>query len=165
MPQYLQGDVFNFADKLPCSLMVVFGRIGWNSMGLCWPKFREYVPNWANIGNPFTTLAGQPHQYNPDKWIWFFAEVFAEEGSHGMTDQILADNFERVMSWVHSNGIKTVITNGVANIDRGRIAAQNQESNDQRARYISQLMINYEQKYDIEILLINLSNVLVRNFT
>jgi hypothetical protein len=115
MPHFLQGDIFQTAIENQHDLAVVFGHLGFNQMGPTWRAFRDHVPVLANIRDPFNQLVGQPHPIRTHQWIWFIPE----ERNHGMTDSTLTDVVKEVMEWAEARGIRTVITNGIADVDHG----------------------------------------------
>lgn len=82
MIDYLQGDIFKAITERRFDLAVVFGHVGFNEMAESWRRFREGVPTWSNVDNPFTDFGG-PHQLGDGTWLWFVPE----QDNHGMTDQ------------------------------------------------------------------------------
>lgn len=158
MPNYLQGDIFQEAMNRPYDLAVVFGHVGFNQMSLAWQQFRERVPAWADIADPFTHLAAELHPLGPRQWVWFVPE----ERNHGMTQQTLTTLFLEILEWVAANGIRTLITNGIADVDHAVVTADNRASDDRRTHFLINLLTPYERN-GLKLTFISLNDVFLRN--
>jgi hypothetical protein len=157
MPNFLQGDIFPTAINKD-QLILVFGHIGFNEMTKTWNAFRDRVPAFANIPDPFRDRPG-PRQINPDQWIWFVRE----QENHGMTDDMLGGVVRTVFDWAQSMNLSTVITNGIEDVGQGPDVQANQENEDRRADFLARLANYYERPpLNFRITLISLDDVFIR---
>ncbi len=157
MIEYDQGDIFSVGVAENRDLMIVFGRMGFNLVSGYWLKFRRAQDLPGDFKNPFKELAGSWLQYRPDKWIVFVAPT---EG-HGMSDDEVRKHIDDLLATAHCRNIRTVITNGIMDIDHDRDSAANRRSDDRRADLIDQIMRRHEGHF-ASIKLISLNEVFIR---
>jgi len=138
----------------------VFGHIGYNEMREYWMSFREHVPVWTDIADPFDELAGSQHEYRPGQWIQFVAE----QRNGGMTDERLTELLDDIFHVAEQKKLKMVVTNGIADVDHGSNTEANRLSDDRRTQFLNQVIVEKEQTGNFEVTLINLNDVFVRNF-
>ena len=159
MPRVLQGDIFATARAHESELTIVFGSMGFNHMKLYWPMFAVTVASLSHIRDPFSDVLPQPYEYTPGRWLWFIRE----RENHGMTESDVRYALDAAFSWARQNGLKTVITNGIADtVDHSDIAAK-QKSNDRRARLLIGLASDCERRFGLDITLVSLGTVFTRN--
>lgn len=156
MIEYDKGDIFSVGVAENRDLLIVFGRMGFNSMSGYWVKFQEELGLWGDIKNPFTELAGSWLQYRPDKWIVFLAPT----QGHGMSDDDVRRHIDDLLATARSRNIRTVITNGIMDIDHDRDSAANRRSNDRRAVLIDQI-VRLHAGHFVSIKLISLNDVFI----
>lgn len=157
MPANLSGDIFNEVLRGGYDLAVVFGHIGFNEMNLRWREFHGRYPVLANVHDPFTSFEAQPILVEGDQWIWFVSE----EQSHGMTDQRLVEVFTGILEWCKAKSIRSVITNGIADVDHTGVTAHNRMSDDRRARFLRDFLGQHESD-ELRFTLISLNDVFIR---
>ena len=158
MAHYLRGDIFAVSEERSCQLAIVFGHIGLNHMSLMWKEFSQSVPSIAQIRDPFSELSGRAFQHAVGRWLWFVAE----NDNHGMTDSQLKDALDSALSWAQANCIKTVITNGVSDVDHGCDSNANRRSDDRRVEMIKKYACEREIDTGMEITLISLNDAFTR---
>ncbi len=159
MPQYLQGNVFQAAMARKADLAIVFGHIGFNEMRPTWLAFRVNVPDWSHINDPFTELADEPHQCPQGHWLWFIPD----QDNHGMTQGQLVETLDTILEWAGNEGLRTIITNGIADVDHGHNTEANRLSDDHRAEFLGQFMAGQEAARGFKVTLISMNDVFVRN--
>ena len=161
MPKLSQGDIFTAVADRRAELAIIFGHIGFNYMHLSWCTFRDSVPRLANLRDPFAAIQGKAQWISKDRWLWF-----VKEGeNHGLTDAELTSALDAALSWATSAGVRSVITNGIADIDGGRDCGLNRINNDRRVRLLIQYAAEQEKERGLSIELISLNSVFVRNST
>lgn len=128
-------------------------------MGYLWRAFAATVDSLRHILDPFSEELCRPYEYTPGRWLWFIRE----RNNRGMTESEARHAFHIALSWAHQNGLKTVITTGIA--DSGDRNDNNaiQKSNDRRARFFLELASDYECSLGVAISLISVDNVYTRN--
>lgn len=99
-----------------------------------------------------------PVQLPNGTWIWFVAA----EQNHRIAHDDLPAILDTIFTWARSMGIRSVITNGVANVDHNRRTNENRQSDDERALFLMQDAAARELDQGISIELTSL-NVFVRN--
>lgn len=156
MPSTSQGDIFEAAERV--EFAIVFGHIGFNEMRQRWIAFAKHEPQLRNIKDPFTELVGRPMEWSPKHWLWFVPE----KENHGMTNAQLTAALDAAFAWASQNGLGSVATNGVANIDHGRDTDANRRSDESRAAWLIDYATQAEQNHNIVIELISLNDVFVR---
>lgn len=156
--QLSQGDIFDAIEASRADLAIVFGHVGFNEMHQRWAAFSARHPQLAGVQDPFTEFPNGPTQLSEGKWLWFVSDA----QNHGMSDEDLVEALDAALSWASRQHIKSVATNGVANIDHGQNKAQKRQSDEQRARFLIAYAAAAEQKYGVDIELISLNDVFVR---
>jgi len=157
MPANLSGDIFTEATQGSYDLAVVFGHVGFNDMGSKWREFRRRYPTLANVRDPFTGFQAQPVLIDGEQWLWFVPE----EQSHGMTDQRLIEVLERILEWCKKKGVRSVITNGISDVDHTGVTAHNRMSDDRRTGFLRDFLGQCEND-ELRFTLISLNDVFVR---
>ena len=147
MPNYLQGDIFAANDERNTDLAIIFGHVGLNSMGFFWRKFVETAPHFFHIRDPFTELSGQPISFTDRRWLWFFPAA----DNHGMPDAQFASAFKQALTWAQANGLRTIITNGIRDIDHGINSVENRRSDDRRTKFIGEIAADHERATGVDI--------------
>jgi len=161
MPKLSQGDIFAAVAERRADLAIIFGHIGFNYMHLSWCTFRDSVPRLANLRDPFTGIQGRAERIAEGRWLWF-----VKEGkNHGLTDGQVISALDSALSWATSAGVRSVITNGIADVDGGRDCGRNRISNDRRARLLIQYAAEQEKARGLGIELVSLNSVFTRNST
>lgn len=156
MPRVAQKDIFSFADSV--DLLIVFGHCGFNEMGIAWDEFRKRFQTVDAMGEPFTTFDAEPHEYAPGKFI----VTVAEGKNHGLCDAELRAVLNRLVGWAHEIPIKTIATNGIAEIDHGINRDAGRASDDRRAQMLIDLAKGYEDEFQLKITLTSIDNVFIR---
>lgn len=156
MPHVAKKDIFSFAESV--DLLIVFGHRGFNEMGVAWDEFRKRYPTVVAMGEPFTSSDGEPHEYAPGKFI----ATVAEADNYGMSDAELRYVFNRLIGWAHKNRIRTIVTNGIADITHGVGRAADRASDDRRAQMIIELAQGYENQFRLKITLVSIDDVFIR---
>lgn len=159
MPNFSQRDVFAAIADRSADLAIIFGHIGFNSMRASWRSFSDSIPSLANVRDPFSELSGKALPIYEGQWLWFVAE----HENHGMPDAALASNLNSALSWASTNGVRTVITNGLADTNHGSDAVLNRVSDDRRARFLIEYAAEQERARGLTIELTSLNSVFVRN--
>ena len=159
MPNYLQGDIFAASVEHRSELAIVFGQVDLNEMASHWRDFASTFPELAHVRDPFTELPTEPYQHPDRRWFWF---VSARD-NHGMTDPEFASALNSALRWAQANGLKRIITNGIANTDLGTDTNANRASHDRRVIFISGLAADHERAAGFEITLISMNDAFVRN--
>lgn len=159
MPSLNQGDIFAFSVDQQCDLTIVFGHIGFNVMSGFWQDFAHTQPKLADVHDPFSELAGRPIEYQEGQWLWFVP--FGE--NHGLTNSQLTAALTDALTWASGRGVKSVMTNGVANINHGTDTTANQVSDNDRAQFLIDFAATLEQQFEVTINLISANDVFVRN--
>ena len=159
MPQYLQDDIFKAINEYQIDLGIVFGHIGFNEMAGCWYEFSQMVPDLANVRDPFLELPRCPVQVGERQWLWFVPEG----ENHGLTDLQLRSALKSALTWAKNKRLRTVITNGIANIHHDMDTLVNRRSDDVRARLLMRYAEENEAESGIAITLISLNDVFLRN--
>jgi len=153
MPKCLQGDVLEQPDQL----LIVFGRKGFNTMGATWIAFA--TRNGLPIDeDPFRPDDIKPRAIGSDRFI----ATVAERKNHGIGDRELRDVFDRLIRWAHENGIRTIATNGIADVNHGVGKEADRASDDRRAQMLIELAKRYEDEFQVKITLANMDEVFVR---
>ena len=149
-----KGDIFEVGFKERFDLIVVFWHVGLNFLRFYWDNFRSGHSSLAAIDDPFSDLGEKFTEYaSGGKYIVFVSEV----KNNGMSDSDLSKAFKRVFEHGIKLGLKTVITNGVSNIDHSTNSAANALSNRNRVVFIRSLLSPYETNFK-KIMLINLND-------
>jgi hypothetical protein len=159
MPEFLQGNIFAIISNQEFDLAVVFGHVGFNEMRECWTTFRQGLPGPLQANDPFAMYGGVPQEYSDGRWLWFVPE----ERNHGMDDAQLKAVLNQTMQWARQHGIRTVITNGIADVDHAHDTAANRASDDRRARLIASIVTRLEPDLGLCVTLISLNDVFTRN--
>ncbi len=159
MPDHKQGDILQMARDDKFDLAVVFGHCGFTLMAACWGEFRDSIPGWSTVQDPFRELAYGPHEIAEGSWMSFIRS----RANHGMTDDEVTNALETSLNWAHQEGHVRVITNGIMDIDKDTDTVANNASHDRRAQLINQLATQYEAEFGLEITLISLNDVFIRN--
>lgn len=159
MAHLLQGDIFTAAMERQCDLAVVFGHMGMNEMGVLWQQFIAGQPCLAHIRNPFTEVPGQPVKFGDHQWLWF---VPADD-NQGLTDAQFVSAFNAALTWASDHGVKSVITNGVANADHSHDTTSNRASDDARAKFLIDLATTSEKDLEVTITLVSRNDIFLRN--
>lgn len=153
MPKLSQGDIFQAATRV--QLAIVFGHLGFNEMHIYWNEFRKRHPELRLGFDPFNPENSHPIEWAAGKWLWFVPE----EENHGMTERQLSVKLDRAFLWAAQNGILSVATNGIANIDHELNTADNRQSDEERAAWLKAYAEQAEKKYKINIELISLNDI------
>lgn len=159
MPKFSKRDIFSAIIDGSADLAIIFGNIGFNSMHVSWRKFSVNFPSLVYVHNPFFEFSGKAMSISGGQWLWFVIE----EKNHGMTDAKLISNLETALSWATVAGVKTVITNGLADTDHGDNKILNFVSDDRRARFLIKYASEQEKARGISIELTSLNMVFIRN--
>ena len=165
MPVCSQGNIFDIALKV--DLTVVFGHIAFNDLGGTWLEFKRNYPRWGHIHDPFLEFHNKPQAICEGHWIWFVPD----EHNGGMSFNLLAETLECIFEWASKANLHTIATNGVADIDHEheheheheRISPANQTSIHRRVRVLNELIDFHETSKGLEVKLISLSDVFIRN--
>ena len=160
MATYLEGDIFENALDKQYDLAVVFGHIGLNEMAHTWRKAKRRVQEWYAIDDPFQMIDNIPQRISSGEWFWF---VPCEE-NHGIRDDRLSKILEDIFSWASDNQLRTIVTNGVSNTDKGINIDSNRASDDERVHFINEIVIEYERE-GFQVTLISMNDAYTRNFT
>lgn len=158
MPQFRQGDVFAAIKDERAGLAIVFGHIGCNEMRKHWTAFAKGIPALSRVRDPFVELTDRPQQLSEHQWLWFIPEG----ENHGMTDERLTSALDRALRWASERGIRSIVTNGVANTDHGHDTASNRRSDDLRAQFLAEYAARMEEGLGLAIELISLNDIFVR---
>jgi len=160
MPRYMQGDIFSEAIDHRYDVAIVFGHLGLNEMALTWHTAQSRVPGLKAIGNPFESQDHTLMVAGSETRAWWFVGA---ENNHGMTDDRFQASIQALFERASKNEFKTIITNGIADVDHGISTNLNRASDDRRVRLIDKIMRNYEgQGFDVT--LVSLNNAYTRNF-
>ncbi len=159
MPRVLQGDIFATARAHDSELAIVFGSIGFHPMNLYWPTFKVTVASLSHIYDPFSDGLPQPFEYTPGRWLWFIRE----RDNQGMTESDVRYELDAAFSWARQNGLKTVITNGIADTVDHYDSEAKRKSNDHRARLLIGLASDCERRFGLDITLVSPGTVFTRN--
>ena len=155
MPSLNQGDIFAAAVDHQCELTIVFGHIGFNAMSGYWQDFAGSQPRLAHVHDPFSEICGRPVEFQERQWLWF-----APDGeNHGLTNSQLTAVLMEALTWASGKSVKSVMTNGVANIDHGTDTT----NANVRAQFLIDLAATLEQKFEVTISLISANDVFLRN--
>lgn len=157
MPTLSQGDIFQAAARV--QLAIVFGHRGFNQMQQTWSTFAAMQAELRHVRDPFTELSGRAVEWSPGQWLWFVSE----QENHGMTDLQVTSALDAAFSWASQNGIASLAINGVANIDHGRNTADNRRSDDMRAALLQNYAAQAEQRHGMDVELVSLNDVFIRN--
>lgn len=156
MPTCSRGDIFRAAQSV--ALTVVFGHVGYNIMRLHWEEFAKGHPQFPQVNDPFSELAEKPLQWADGRWLWFIAE----QENHGMTEEQLEATLQSILAWASANGIKTVATNGIADVDHDHDTAANRESDERRTRWLVQRVSAAEKSLGLAFHLVSHNDIFVR---
>mgnify|MGYP007107479609 FL=1 len=156
MPIRSQGDIFQAAPRV--QLAIAFGHVGFSQMKLRWDEFIEGLPELSCVCDPFTEFSDRPIEWSHGRWLMFFGE----EENHGMTDNQLTASLNNACSWATKHNIRSIATNGIANIDHNGDPANNRRSDEQRAEWLVEYATQVERTYGISIELISLNDVFTR---
>lgn len=159
MPKYHQGDIFEIFNDDDFELAIVFGHTSFNFMGALWQKFKGDIPAWNEITDPFKSFRNTPQEYKVGKWFWFVSDREKEE-KVGMSDSDIETKLKEIFFWAKDNNISRIITNGA-----GGIYSEDKYQNDnRRAVLLKNLIEKYEDELKLDVTLISLNDVFVRNF-
>ena len=156
MPSLNQGDIFAATLDRECDLTIVFGHFGFNAMSGFWQDFAGSQPKLAGVHDPFNEMPGRPVEFQKRQWLWFVPDG----ESHGLTNSQLTAVLTEALTWAAGNSVKSVITNGVANIDRDTTTTN--ASANVRAQFLIDLSATLEQQFGVTINLISANDVFVR---
>lgn len=159
MPNLLQGDIFAATIDRRCELTIVLGRIGFNEMSGFWQDFARTQPTLAHVRDPFSEISGRLVRFQNRQWLWFVPEG----ENHGLTNSQFTAALTEALTWASGNLVKSVMTNGIANIDYGTDTTSNRASDDARAQFLIDLAATYEEEFEVTINLISLNDVFLRN--
>jgi hypothetical protein len=159
MPSLNQGDIFADTVDHHCDLTIVFGHIGFNKMSGYWQDFACTQPKLAHVRDPFSELAGRPVKFQKRQWLWFVPDG----DNHGLTNSQLTAALTEALTWAAGKSVKSVMTNGVANIDHSTDTTANNANANVRAQFLIDLAATLEQQFDITINLISANDVFLRN--
>ncbi|OYV28932.1 MAG: hypothetical protein B7Z81_15415 [Acidocella sp. 20-61-6] len=154
---YAQGDIFEVGYNDGYEFLLVFGHIGINEMREKWHRFRERFDTLRQIQDPFNQLE-KPLQFATGRWIQFVSE----RENHGIGFSELAKIIDDTFKWTVTQGLKTVITNGVRDIDHGRTTVQNIASDNRRVRELSDLLEKKSHGFE-KIMLVSLNDAYIRS--
>lgn len=157
MPELKQGNIFD-ATQHDAELSVVFGHIGFNTLAVSWYDFQETSSIFYDVRDPFNELANEPIELPNGKWIWFIPAG----DNHGLTEAQLEIVLDKVFVWASREHIKSVATNGIANIDHSTDTLANRESDKKRVEWLVNYTKSVEEKYGLSIQLISLNDVFLR---
>jgi hypothetical protein len=159
MADLLQGDIFTVATERQCELTVVFGHIGMNGMDADWRQFVATRPRLAHILNPFSEVHSQSVKLGDRQWLWF---VPAGE-NQGLPQTQLVSALNAALTWASDHGVKSVITNGIADIDHCQDTTSNLASDDARASFLIDFATECEKALEVNISLVSRNDVFLRN--
>ena len=159
MPSLRQGDIFETAVSEGFQLAIIFGHIGYNELQGYWRLFRQTVPAWAEIDDPFSgeTLKGGANEYQPGRYVWFVESHRA----CGLLDEEFAAIIKKALDWAVEQGMTKIITNGV-NAPPTLHTFDNRLSDKQRTRLLAEIVSDYEQRHQLSITLMSLNDVFLR---
>ena len=127
-------------------------------MGATWANAKRRIPEWQDIDDPFDE--GQPVRVNAHTPLWEFVK---EDENGGMTDDRLRENFKVLFDRARENGVKTVITNGIRDVNRGN-QEYNTRTDDNRVQLINEIITDYENN-GFDVTLISSNDSYTRNFS
>jgi hypothetical protein len=159
MPSLHQGDIFTATVDHQCDLTIVFGHIGFNAMSGYWQDFAGSQPKLSHVHDPFIEISCQPVEFKKRQWLWFVSDG----ENHGLTNLQLTAALTEALTWASGKSVKSVMTNGVANIDHGNDTTTNNASANVRAQFLIGLAATLEQQFDVTISLISANDVFLRN--
>lgn len=159
MPSLNQGDIFAVTVEHQCELTIVFGHIGFNAMSGYWQDFAGSQPKLAHVHDPFSEISGRPVEFQERQWLWFVPDG----ENHGLTNSQLTAVLTEALNWASGKSVKSVMTNGVANIDHGTDTTTTNASANVRAQFLIDLAATLEQKFEVTINLISANDVFLRN--
>ena len=164
MPEYVRGDIYKVALDGHYDMAVVFGQ-GLNLMAHTWHDAQRRVSEWRRLKNPFGAHSNKPVEIEGNTRFWWFVPA---ERNNGMSTEQLLKTFKKIFEWAKKNNIKTVITNGISDIDHGHdiygydINA-NRASDNKRVQLISDTVKDYERE-GFAVTLISMSDMYIRMF-
>lgn len=141
MPSLNQGDIFAATVDNQCELTIVFGHIGMNDMSRFWQDFAGTQPKLDRVHDPFSEISGRPVEFQERQWLWFVPDG----ENHGLTNSQLTAVLKDALTWGAGKSVKSVMTNGIANIDHGIDTTSNQASDNARAQFLIDLAATLEQ--------------------
>jgi hypothetical protein len=161
MPRQAQGVIFAAVNERRADLAIIFGHVGFNEMRQRWRAFVASIANLSHVRDPFSELPGAPLRSPNGVWLWFVPE----QQNHGMAEPTLTSALDAALAWAKSAGIRSIITNGIADTDHGHDTAANRTSDDKRARFLVAYTTEQERVAGFSIELISLNDVFIRNGT
>ena len=161
MLEMAQGDIFKAGLEEHRDLIIVFGHIGFNQIKYYWDQFRTNLREFKSISDPFVTCPDQPINYTHNGNTHYIIFVNASKND-GMSDETVRAALDTALEFAHTNSLETVITNGIANTDRGTNTASHIESDNKRVHFlITTCVPNHVEKFK-SIKLISLDDTYIR---
>ena len=154
----LQSNIFDVDKSDENQLVVVFGHIGFNHMGVSYKRFAQSHSEFARIRNPFKEFSDQPVKLDNGSWFWF---IGAEE-NHGLSTDRLKAKLDSILTWIARNTISSFVTNGISDINKNGITSDNKTSDDSHASFIMDYISNKKLHTSCDITLIIMNDVFVR---
>jgi hypothetical protein len=147
----IQGDIFKVGASGDYQFILIFGHIGFNSMGGTWQEFKNENQSLQEINDPFVEL-NSPLEFTKYKWIQFVAE----EDNHGMSNPTLETTFNNAFEWMKEQKLHKIITNGIMDTNHSKDTDNNKTNNHDRVKFIKKTCSKFEQ---LDITLISLNDV------
>jgi len=154
----LKGDIYEIAEKMECSLTIVFGHLGYNLMRECWVAFSRKHSTLSAIPDPFTLLNGTHIQFRPGQWISFH---FCDNW-YGVSDAQLIELLNAEAQWASEQKINQLITNGARNVGAMTDSSFNRQLDDIRTSFLIDCCHRIQLEYELTVTLISLNDVFVR---
>ncbi|MBL8004142.1 MAG: hypothetical protein JNL36_03495 [Candidatus Kapabacteria bacterium] len=135
----------SFQNAVNYDLTILCGHIGLNSLGATYKDFKRNYN--FNVENPFLDLDKVFTLYTENKQIVFLSE----NENHGINDSELVTLLIEILTKANSLGIKSILFNGVSNIDKGMNTQDNVESDDKRVRLMVEFIKFYLTNFQTSI--------------